>query len=232
MSLNSKPFSTQTEAAEFIAKEIKRISDNLARAKGLLRLHEVASTLGIYNTEHTRADIFKGDIVRASVVLAHANLEDTIRSISAILLPLCDESALNNIPLSGSTSTGRPERFFLGKLASHRGKTVNEVLQDSVNEYLKNTNYNNTTEIASTLQSLGVDVSKVRDTFPQLDELITRRHQIVHRADKIVDDDGSERIRDIQVDEVEKWIDAVLDFEAKTLSQLVKEHVGKPEEEA
>jgi hypothetical protein len=63
----------------------------------------------------------------------------------------------------------------------HRGKSVDEVIHESVSEYLEHSNFNSTTEIASLLETLGLDISGQRDYFPQLDAMIQRRHLIVHR---------------------------------------------------
>ena len=38
-------------------------------------------------------------------------------------------------------------------------------------------------EIAATLEMPGRDISSLREFFPNLDEMISRRHKIVHRAD-------------------------------------------------
>jgi len=70
------------------------------------------------------------DMFRATVVLTHAYLEDFLRTLAAVLLPLADEKTLNDVPLVGSGQ--RPENFFLGKLVPYRDKCLEDVIRDSV----------------------------------------------------------------------------------------------------
>ena len=69
----------------------------------------------------------------------------------------------------------------------HRGKTVGQLIDESVGDYLKRTTYNNTTEIASLLEKVGIEPSApsidsktIADTFEDLGAMMSRRHRIVH----------------------------------------------------
>lgn len=54
-------------------------------------------------------------------------------------------------------------------------------------------------------------IDKVKDTFPALDEMIRRRHQIVHRADRVKSPDSNNRTPEcIQAVEVRRWLDATV----------------------
>jgi hypothetical protein len=153
------------------------------------------------------------DILRAAVVLIHAYLEDLLRTIAATILPEQDEICLDKIPLAGMP--GRPEKFSLGKLVQHKGKLVDDVLRQSVSEYLERSNFNNTQEIASFLRTLGFDPTKHNEHFASIDTMIQRRHQIVHRADR-VSSDGSDSyvLQPILAIEVLTWLKATHDFMA------------------
>jgi hypothetical protein len=158
------------------------------------------------------------DILRAAVVLNHAHLEDFLRTIASTLLPAADESRLNEIPLKGQP--GRPEKFFLGKLVHYRGKLVDDVLRESVSEYLDRRTFNDTDEISQILGALGVDVSKVNEAYPAIQQMMKRRHQIVHRADRIQADDP-EILEPISPDEVELWMEATKTFVGSLLGEIV-----------
>jgi hypothetical protein len=159
------------------------------------------------------------DMLRAVVVLNHAHLEDFLRTIAASFLPRADENALNAIPLMGLGH--RPEKFFLGKLAKHRGKTVDEVLRLSVSEHMERSNFNNMREIVDFLGSMGLqipdttDPSKVLElavndnTRLALNAMIQRRHHIVHQADKAKTGDG---LQEIDPAEVAGWVAATMMF--------------------
>lgn len=157
-----------------------------------------------------RPEVASQDILRAAVVLIHAQLEEFLRSIARVLLPEADEACLNEIPLAGIG--GRKTTFSLGKLVQHKGKSVGELLGESVSEYLERSSYNNTTDIGNLLKSLGLDVSKLDSYFPAIQQMIERRHQIVHRADRIGDPRQSDAVRLIEFKEVGGWLRAVQRF--------------------
>jgi hypothetical protein len=159
------------------------------------------------------------DILRAMVVLNHAYLEDFLRTLGTTFLPVADMSALDNVPLAGSGTKDRAEKFFLGKLTQHRGKTVDDVIRISVLEDLERRSFNSVTEIISFLETIGVspqngdwntDLKKMSQLGEEtkyggmaaLDEMIRRRHNIVHRADKTKDGAGLEPV---SFDSFEVW---------------------------
>jgi hypothetical protein len=124
------------------------------------------------------------------------------------------------IPLPG-TVRGRGEKFSLGDLQQHRGKTVDSLIEESIEAYLERSNYNNTTEIATLLLNLQLEVDPCRRFFPELDKMMKRRHQIVHRADCVSETGrGRHQARSLSVTEVEKWISVVSNFQGAVLYQL------------
>jgi hypothetical protein len=195
-----------------ISPRIDRFYQNASR---------VASLIALYENLSTRKDpIDHSDILRAAVVLLHATLEDFLRGLAGSHLPLAGESALNTVPLA-NTTTGRPEKFLLGRLAAHRGKTVDQLLQESVDQFLERSNFNSSDEIAALLTNLGLDIDGIRPTFARLDPLMRRRHQIVHRADMFRPTaEEPEVAQPITAPEVKEWADAARVFLSKTLSSL------------
>jgi hypothetical protein len=67
------------------------------------------------------------------------------------------KNRLNQIALAGKG--GRVERFALGKLAAHRGKTVDVLIKESVNSHLERSNYNDTRDIVAVLELAGIVVA-------------------------------------------------------------------------
>jgi hypothetical protein len=99
-------------------------------------------------------------------------------------MPHCDEETLNKVPLAGSEQSLRAEKFLLGRLSPHRGKTVNTLISQSVIEHLSRRTFNSCHDICGFLVSLGLEVDDdMKAALPELDHFIQRRHQIVHRAD-------------------------------------------------
>jgi hypothetical protein len=224
-------FASRDDLARFLEAQVERLVQNLVRTQVLVRLYREISALpsltaNLQSPQGQNEDVL-ADLLRSSVVFVHATLEDFLRSIAAVLLPFSEESMLNEVPLVGTSGSGRPEKFFLGRLASHRGKTVLELIQESVRDHLLTTTYNDTTQIASLLRGLNIDVEKVRDAFPRLDELIRRRHQIVHRADRLEHRrDPHEAVEGIAAEQVEEWISVVQGFMATIISDIVGRHRG------
>jgi hypothetical protein len=227
MAIDADAFPTRSDLGQFVKVQIERFTANLVRADGLVEIYNMTSfvrnpthhTIG--GVEGRSIEVHFTDILRAAVVLVHATLEDLLRSMAATLLPFADEATLNTVPLAGSGSPGRAEKFFLGRLAAHRGKSVLGLIKESVDDYLTTTTYNDTSQISALLVSLEIDVEKVKHLFPKLDEVIKRRHQIVHRADRTSPKfDASETIESIAADQVKEWISAVQEFMAKSITSI------------
>lgn len=177
------------------------LKQNLARVENLVSTYE--SHPNAQGKGRKSAEVL--DILRAAVVLLHAALEDLLRSIAYWKLPTATRDVLNDIPLVGLGAN--PKKFLLGDLVAYRGKKVEEIFTESVNAYLENSNFNNTDEIASLLTNVGIDVTKVNGTFGNLQDLMKRRHQIVHRADRQmqVAGSGDHEVRGINKQTVRGW---------------------------
>jgi len=196
----------------------------------------LAAASNVAQVEPETAD----EILRSVIVLTHAYLEDLLRTVATVLLPLANERMLNDVPLAGLNRT-RAEKFFLGDLAQHKGKTVDEVIHASVSGYLEHRSFNNTTEIISFLESLGVSLPEAdkewiadkilnwpqgrspgrKETLARVDEMIRRRHHIVHRADQ-----GPKGLQPVDREEVEIWRNATYVLMINvTKACLAKRHV-------
>jgi hypothetical protein len=193
----------------------EKFEENSDRVTNLVLLHAT-----LKQNQQFCSDPSLDDILRASIVFTHASLEDFLRTLASELLPLANEEALNQIPLNGLNASGRTEKFFLGNLARFRGKLVDDVIQESVFSSLQRSTYNSTNDIAQLLKSLGIDVSKINRSFPKIEELMQRRHLIVHRADKVKQTDlDEEEILEIDSSKVIDWLKAVLELIADILRE-------------
>lgn len=192
------------------------LEQNLERVEQLVRTygsHPDAQRQG-------RRSVEVLDTLRAAVVFLHASMEDVLRSVARWKLPSANHETLNTIPLVGQGSN--PKKFLLGDLTPHRGKTIDQVLAESVEACLEQSNYNNTAEIASLLTAIGLDVAKLNGQFPQLQEMMERRHQIVHRADRQdqVAGSGDHKIRAINKTTVRGWLGDVRTFSEGLFQKL------------
>ena len=193
----------------------RRLEVNLGRVRNLISIYEThlqASGSG-------RRGHLKTDVLRAATVFLHAAMEDFLRGLAYWKLPEADSSVIDGIAFVGCD--GRPKKFFLGELVQHRGKTVDELIRASVDEHLERSNYSNTRELATFLAAIGVAVPEVNNRFDDLDDLMARRHQIVHRADR--DETGGQghhKVRSIGLNTLNKWVEAVEEFAAAVLDRV------------
>jgi hypothetical protein len=125
------------------------------------------------------------DLLRAIVVLNHAYLEDFLRTLGRELLPGCDEATLNEIPLA--KSGGRKEKFFLGRLSQFKGYMVDDLIDESVTEYLDKRSFTSSGDIIVFVDRLGFRLNAtMKGQLRAIGNMIERRHQIVHWADRVV----------------------------------------------
>ena len=192
----------------------QRFNENLARVENLVKIYQDH----LAGSGPGRRSHHKTDVLRAAVVLLHASMEDLLRSLARWKLPEATPAVLSKIPL---LSAAPALKFDLGALAAHRGEPVTALIEASVAGYLDRSNYNNTTELATLLESIGVGVAQVNAQFDELSILMNRRHLVVHRADR--DDQGGQghhSVRSIGRTQVQDWVNAVREFGKNVLNQV------------
>jgi len=154
------------------------------------------------------------DICRAVVVFMHATFEDMLRTVARERIPQhATYSHLKDIPLA---STTRPEKFHLGDLGKFRDKTVVEVVQQSVGEYLDRESFNSCRMVDDLLGQMGLNSEPFKSLYADLDAMMKRRHRIVHEVD-LVSPGDTETVKWTIVDHVQLmlWNLAVLIFHAQ-----------------
>jgi hypothetical protein len=156
---------------------------NMQRIGGLTRL--VCSGTGpltpaaiAIESESVRADLF-----RAIVVFLHAAFEDILRTAARQRLCTATSEVLKDIPLIGTSKFGRADKFHLGTLNAHRGKTVDQLIQESVDGYLDRESFGSCADVDEVLSQMGLDTTPFKSLYVDLDQMMKRRHRIVHEAD-------------------------------------------------
>ena len=129
-------------------------------------------------SEEVRADLF-----RTVVVFLHATFEDVLRTVARRRLGDAAPKVLENIPLVGTTKLGRAEKFHLGSLAAHRGKTVDHLIRESVEDYLSRESFGSCADVERILRHMGLVTEPFKCLYADLDRMMKRRHRIVHEAD-------------------------------------------------
>ncbi|MBI3130330.1 MAG: hypothetical protein HYZ13_03145 [Acidobacteria bacterium] len=178
---------------------------NLKRVEHLVGLYQMLTTGG-----PGRRPVHSTDILRAATVLLHASFEELLRRLIVLKYPNADEGVLNDVPLAGMSTTSRPEKFFLGKLVAYRGKSVDEVIQLSVAQHVNTFSASSVNEVCGVLTRLKFDITYVQNELPALADLISRRHAIVHQADRNErEGSGHHRTRSLSEETVLEWHKAV-----------------------
>ncbi|SRR5712691_11366 len=182
---------------------LERFEANLARVRNLVAIYGQVARPGA-----GRQAVGFIDILRAATVLLHASLEEVFRNIARWKYPLAQEAVLDEIPLVGIP--GRADKFSLGKLAAHRAKTVQAVIDESVEAFLGTFTVNNVPEVARFLTKVGIDPNAINAEFGQLAALFERRHHIVHQADRNEQPGrGHHEARGLNHETVEQWMAGV-----------------------
>lgn len=185
--------------------------NNLQRVRDLTQLH-----LALQSFPAQNSILYSEDVLRASIVLMHASMEDLIRGIFRWIMPTRGAEEWNKIPLKGLDNRNQPKAFLLGKLFEYKTMSVHEVVHSSIEEYLNYTNYNKVEDIVSVFIDLGIDKTQFQDNFQLLNEMMGRRHKIVHQADREVDLNSPEQsLRSIEYTLVVAYLENLSEFGEK-----------------
>lgn len=157
----------------------ERFNTNLARAENFYALY-----VGFAGTGAGRAAVSDVDILRAAVVFMHAAVEDLLRTVAYEQLPLASPTVLAELPIPTVTKPQGESKVTLGQLAQYRTRSIIDLIKDAVDLHLERKTYNNVPEILRLLEQIGVSPAgwdnKER---ANINAMMTRRHQIVHRVD-------------------------------------------------
>lgn len=195
-----------------------RFRVNLARSRNLV------SPIGMVPRIDVEGVDLRSDMIRSGILLAHAAMEDLLRSLVEIRLPEADAKHLRHIPLLDMKDALQP-KYDLGDLLVHRSKTVDDLIRKSVVAYLGRVSYNNVEQIALALNHMSVPRTLLSAYGAELAALMSRRHHIAHRADR-----GIEGHRVLPIDHltVVAWIDAIEAFGEAVLGAFGTGPVEEP----
>jgi len=195
-----------------------RFGQNIDRVDNLVDVYKSirADTSG-------RVSVAQQDVLRAAVVFLHASLEGLLRGALRWRLPSAEPKVFRKlgVPLPGEDQN---REFNLGHLVAYRGTRVDELLEESVDEYLENSTFNHPGEIKNNLDHLGLDRSLMEPYAAEIGPMMKRRHHIVHRMDDNRSQGrGHHSARSIDVQTVETWRGQVEAFGDDFLSALERQ---------
>lgn len=185
-----------------------RLRSNLARVEGLAALSEWIESPA------------RSDLLRASVVLLHATLEDVLRSILELRLPTANPEHL--AMLKFAVGDRSKDHLSVSELAKHRGKTVDQLIGERIDVYLERSNFNNIEDVVQALARAGIDANLLDPYKDALAALMQRRHWIVHRVDHFRSPEApwAPQLRPISVTTVEIWMKSAESVCVEILARL------------
>lgn len=162
----------------------------------------------------------KTDVLRAAVVFLHATLEDVVRTALELRLPEAGDEQLGVLKFA----VGRKlkDQITMSELAKHRDKTVDQLIGERIAAYLERSNFNNIPDLIDALERSALEKSLVDPYKKNLAAMMSRRHWIVHRADRNrnAGAPGQPRVLRITVKTVTTWKDTVEKFCSTVLARL------------
>lgn len=175
--------------------------ENISRVENLIQLYEKLFTNNIGNESE------QNDILRSAVVFLHSTIEELVRNLFIEKMPKQDRKTLDEIPFSIHITSHRSKGILLGELAhEYRGHFLDNIVLDSINAYVNSMNLNDITQLVCQLEKVKIDISGIKEIYPNLNSLMKRRHQIVHQMDRSNSlDPDTAPINSISVDEVKAW---------------------------
>jgi len=199
-------------------KEIitRNFFSNIQRVRDLTQIH-----LQIEANPTQYSLVYAADVLRAAVMLLHATLEDLLRGLYRWKLPDRGAEQWSKIPLKGLANGNHPKPFHFGNLKDYSEITVKDLLNQSLDEYLNYTNYNRIEDITTLLSEIEIDKEAIETYFPDLMQMMLRRHNIVHRADRERGQSESvSGILEINYSVVIGWLETVEKVGEKILLQV------------
>lgn len=189
------------------ARSYSRFLTNLKRANRLY----LVTTLG-------QVDSLEGflrigdDICRSSVVFLHAALEDYLRSVGNDRLPFAPKEVINEIPLV-SFDAVHANKFLLGELLPYRDSIVSDVIGDSIKKHLLRRSFTSFDDVRSFIGKIQLETAAFEQYRTPVDQMMQRRHKIVHESDLIRDGSPSpNQWTDADHQSLLTWTNAVSTF--------------------
>lgn len=185
---------------------INEFNDNIQRVDNLISVYKV-----LHDSNSADPMVCK-DVLRASVVLMHAALEEVIRNLYVWILPNGSRDKLNKIPFNRN-SDRNPKPIFLGDLMEYQGLFIENIVVDSINLYVDRMNLNSPEQLSACLNMVEINDQTLKVHYQGLEKLMSRRHQIVHqmdREDRL--DPDTVNVSDIDLDTIILWRESFIKF--------------------
>lgn len=168
----------------------------------------------------------RSDLLRVTIVMLHSTLEDFLRNLLNWKLPeVANKDLLSKIPINANNQfDNRKTKFGLDELVDYKGKTIDEIISVSIKNHLDTISFNSVEDIVSNLKKINIRPSvQMENYFPLISEMIDRRHNIVHQADRELIPGKISRIKSINYKTVLKYKNTVDKMVNEIVNQIVNQ---------
>lgn len=149
------------------------------------------------------------DILRGAVMLCHANLEQLLRDLIYFKGKRTSDF-FKDIPLPGYK---RGEKFTLFDLVKFKDQPASKIIDTAVHASLEQQSFTNTSHVGWALNLCGQNDKDYKRFFPLINELMERRHHIVHTADvDPLPGPGRQITRSLSAKKVRDWNKNITNF--------------------
>jgi hypothetical protein len=206
--------------AEEEIQSLRHITDTLSRnlSRSLQLLHKSIKLEKEIPDEMEFVE-YMYDVARATIVFVHSSFETTLRAIVAIKLH--EGAELKNISFPE-----RKEKLSLEELSKYRGRTVDDIINESIDVYLRSLSFNSAHDLAKIFSWLEIPQDTFRKHYSNLDRMIKRRHQIVHEADNKRNSTQFE-LEAVSIDDINAWHNAIAEL-MTDIAQFIADSIFKP----
>lgn len=200
--------------------------------KNLSRSRELSEAAIKFKTDEEPPELspLGEDIIRAMIVLLHACVDDLLREMTRILYRRLPDDRLDKLPIRVGDTSAKSIR--LATLARHPGKCLADVVKDSIDGWLSEKSFGNTGAVCDILDDLQINYEEQRKYLSGLNQLMDRRHRIVHNADLASPtDDEPQRITLDDSREIIGWFFDVDFFVSELAISILPPMLASPIEE-
>ncbi|GHU34650.1 hypothetical protein FACS1894105_01810 [Clostridia bacterium] len=198
---------------------------NIKRVDNLLKIFDATKQTVSKSDDKNKAELEAEnfDILRAVVVFLHSAFENYFRTVIIDRLKTDEKLKLPNIGLPNDKT--KAEKFYVSQLVGYKDKNVKSLINESIEFYMGKESFSKFEVIASWAEKLCLNIDEFKrnkKNIDTLDEMIKRRHKIVHEADQKQRKNANENNDQLESQSIPKQINRkTVDDWKKVVIQLV-----------
>ena len=195
---------------------------NMSRVQNLICLYNILIVERKKSKEGSpgfiKKRVVQEDVLRVALILLHASMEEFFRSLLKLKLHNRGAAGIGKLLIKNNNAC----KFSINEVYGLDDIKSKALVESKILHFLKELyRVGNHGKVKDSLKSLGIKPTKVNQyEYNELAEMIERRHNIVHNADKKdLDGEGQHNVKSLGLDTVKKYSD-----EVKKIRQFVSDN--------